>query len=75
MTMIIDIILIVVGIYLFCGLLFAIPFVIKGVTAIDPDGAHGTKWGFRLIIIPGTMVFWPVLLKKWMTTNKTKSND
>ena len=58
------IILIIVAIYLFAGLVFAIPFVIKGVTQID-EGAIGSKWGFRLIIIPGTIVFWPVLLKKW----------
>jgi len=57
-------ILIIVVIYLFAGLAFAIPFVIKGVTQID-EGAKGSKWGFRLIIIPGSIVFWPVLLKKW----------
>ena len=73
--MVLEIILMIVAVYLLCGLLFAIPFIIKGVTAIDPDGAHGTKWAFRIIIIPGTMVFWPVLLKKWMAANKTKSND
>lgn len=61
---IVYIILIIVAIYLFAGLVFAIPFVIRGVTQID-EGAIGSKWGFRLIIIPGTIVFWPVLLKKW----------
>jgi hypothetical protein len=60
--------------YLSCGLLFAIPFVAKGVTTIDPDGARGTGWGFRLIIIPGTMVFWPLLLKKWIKASG-KKND
>ena len=39
-----------------------IPFVIKGVDAVD-EGAHGSTIGFRVIIIPGTIVFWPVLLK------------
>ena len=62
---IVDIILIIVVVYIFTGLLFAIPFIFKGVTKID-EGAHGSKWGFRIIIIPGTIVFWPVLLKKWM---------
>ena len=73
--MIVNIILAVLGIYLACGLLFAMPFVIKGVKVIDPDGAHGTKWGFRIIIIPGTIVFWPVLLKKWMKANKNQEHD
>ncbi len=68
--MVINIILLVVEIYLAAGLLFSIPFIIKGVTAIDPDGAEGTKWGFRVIIIPGTIIFWPVLLKKWVNVKK-----
>ena len=62
---VINVILIVVAIYLAAGFVFSIPFVIKGVTQID-EGAVGSKWGFRLIIIPGSMVFWPLLLKRWM---------
>jgi hypothetical protein len=69
--MIIGIILLVIEVYLVLGLLFSIPFVITGVTVIDPDGAQGTKWTFRVIIIPGTIIFWPVLLKKWINTKKT----
>ena len=61
-------ILVIVAVYLFAGLVFAIPFVIKGVAKID-EGAHGSKWGFRIIIIPGTIVFWPFLLKKWMKSH------
>ncbi|HEV8506879.1 MAG TPA: hypothetical protein VGQ53_15820 [Chitinophagaceae bacterium] len=67
---VIDIILIVVEAYLALGLMFSIPFAIKGVTMIDPDGAKGTKWSFRVIIIPGTIVFWPLLLKKWINVTK-----
>lgn len=63
------IIFIIVAAYLVAGLVFAIPFVIKGVSKID-EGAQGSKWGFRLIIIPGTIVFWPLLLKKWMQASK-----
>jgi len=66
---IIYILLVIAGIYLFAGLVFAIPFVIKGVNKID-EGAHGSKWGFRIIIIPGTIVFWPLLLKRWLKVSK-----
>jgi hypothetical protein len=66
---IVYIILIIAAVYLLAGLVFAIPFVIKGVDKID-DGAQGSGWGFRIIIIPGTMVFWPLLLKKWMQALK-----
>ena len=72
--MIVEIILIVVLIYLALGFLFAIPFVIKGVHKVD-EGAHGGSISFRIIIIPGTMVFWPVLLKKWLNATKPKMND
>ena len=66
---IVYIILIMAAVYLFAGLMFAIPFVIKGVTKID-EGAEGSKWGFRIVIIPGTMVFWPLLLKRWLKASK-----
>jgi len=71
---ILNIILTILLIYLSCGFVFAIPFVIKGANKID-EGAHGATWGFRLIIMPATIVLWPVLLKKWIAANKTKTND
>jgi hypothetical protein len=71
---VVEIIFIVIVIYLVAGLLFSIPFILKGVSKID-EGARGATWGFRLIIIPGTMIFWPLLLKKWMATAKRKRHD
>jgi hypothetical protein len=70
---IISIILIIVAVYLAAGFLFAIPFVIKGVTQID-EGAIGSAWGFRLIILPGAIVFWPLLLKKWIKAKKEETS-
>lgn len=51
-------------IYLGLGLLFAIVFVTKGAGKIDPTAKGGTI-GFRLLIIPGVMAFWPLLTKRW----------
>ncbi len=58
--------LILMGAYLACGLVFAIPFALIGVKQIDPHAARGS-WGFRLLIIPGTMAFWPLLFRRWAT--------
>ena len=63
--MIVEVFLIAVGIYLLCGFVFAIPFVLAGVRRIDPHAAHGS-WGFRVLIIPGTMFLWPLLARRWM---------
>jgi membrane protein implicated in regulation of membrane protease activity len=57
--------LILGGVYAACGFLFAIPFVLKGVKLIDPHAAHGS-WGFRLLIFPGTLALWPLLLRRWL---------
>jgi len=64
MTVLVSAIFLVLTIYLIAGVLFAIFFLIKGIEKIDP-AAHGSGWGFRLIILPGTIVLWPVLLNKW----------
>lgn len=39
------------------------------------EGAHGSGWGFRLIIIPGIVVFWPLLLRKWIAAVKKEKHD
>jgi len=57
--------LILLGAYLACGLAFAIPFALAGVEKIDPHAAHGS-WGFRVLVIPGTVAFWPLLLRRWV---------
>ena len=67
----IEIALIIVLIYLGLGILFVIPFLLKGLTKVD-EGTHGGTIGFKIIIIPGVIVFWPVLLNKWMKVVKRK---
>lgn len=67
--LVLEIILWMITLYLACGLVFAIPFVLKGVEEID-EGARGSTWGFKLIIIPATTVFWPLLLRKWIKGKK-----
>ena len=52
-------------VYLAVGLAFAIPFVLVGVGKVDPVAAKGT-WGFRLLILPGSVAFWPMLTLRWL---------
>jgi hypothetical protein len=51
--------------YSAAGFVFAVVFVLKGVQHMDEE-AVGTGWGFRLLIFPGSVAFWPLLLKRWV---------
>lgn len=46
------------------GLIFAVPFVWFGVQRLDSE-AQGSGVGFRLLILPGVAVFWPMFLYRW----------
>jgi len=52
------------GLYLALGLLFAVPFVARGVGKVDPDAAEGS-WGFRVMVFPGVVALWPLMLRRW----------
>jgi ABC-type Na+ efflux pump permease subunit len=58
------IVLLLVAVYYALGVLFAIAFITMGITKVD-EGAKETGLGFKLILIPGIALFWPVLLNKW----------
>jgi hypothetical protein len=47
--------------YTAIGVLFGVYFAAAGISKLD-DAAKGTGPGFRLIIFPGTVAFWPLLL-------------
>ena len=46
--------------YLAAGALFAIPFAARWAGRLDPAARAGT-WGFRLLIVPGSVLLWPLL--------------
>ena len=60
----------VVGCYLAAGVLFALPFVLWGAGRIDPAAREVTP-GFRLLIFPGSVALWPLLLKRWLSGQHT----
>jgi ABC-type branched-subunit amino acid transport system permease subunit len=54
----------ITGTYLGAGAAFAVVFVTTGVQRIDPVARQGT-WGFRVLIVPGVMLLWPLLARRW----------
>jgi hypothetical protein len=52
------------AIYAALGILFAFAFVSAGIARVDSE-AKGSGWGFRAIIFPGAVAFWPLLLSRW----------
>jgi hypothetical protein len=50
--------------YLLAGLFFAAAFVLRGAQRVDPL-AEKASWGFRVVIFPGAVAFWPLLLRRW----------
>ena len=55
--------------YAAVGVVFAIAFVSKGISQIDPI-AKGSGAGFRLIILPGVSALWPLLLMRWISKKR-----
>ena len=71
MEIIIQIFLGVLAIYVTVGLLFGIYFFVKGAFRIDPLIAD-SKWTVRLLLIPGAIALWPILLIKVFKKQKSK---
>ena len=57
------ILLSVAAVYVACGLVFAVLFLARWCKSSDPSAKDGT-WGFRVLIVPGIVALWPVLLAK-----------
>ncbi len=73
LVIIVSLVFIVLAVYMMAGIAFTILFQIKGLSKID-EGVHGSTIGFRIIIIPGCIVFWPVLLKRWIKVSRTSAD-
>ena len=50
----------IVAAYLAAGLVFALPFAFRWAGRLDAAARSGTL-GFRLLILPGSMLLWPWL--------------
>jgi len=54
----------IVLLYLAAGLVVGVLFVLLGVRRVDPV-AGDSSWLFRVVILPGCVGLWPVVLGKW----------
>jgi len=72
LEMISTLLVALVGVYGLIGILVALAFLWRGVGRLDPAAAGGS-FGFRLMILPGTVALWPVLLWRWLATTRGRS--
>ena len=54
-----------VTLYLAAGAVLAPAIAWVGVRRLDPAAARATR-GFKLLILPGIVLFWPLLLVRWI---------
>jgi hypothetical protein len=69
MEAITPVILALIGAYLALGIPVGIAFIARGVDRIDPGMAASPK-RVRLVILPGAIALWPILLAKWIRAPK-----
>ena len=59
------------GLYAALGFAFALAFITRGLDAIEA-GASGGTWGFKLLIVPGCVLLWPWLLRRWIVRSQAR---
>lgn len=60
------------GIYALIGLLFGIYFFLKGARQLDELIAE-SSWKVRLLLVPGAIGLWPILIRKLILKSRLKS--
>ena len=60
--------------YLLVGLVFGLWFVVRGAQRID-EGMRGASPFLRMLLLPGSTLLWPVLLRKAVKRRQTGSNQ
>ena len=57
------------AIYAGCGVIVAVLFLARWCKSFDPSATDGS-WGFRVLIVPGIIALWPVILGKVLTVRR-----
>jgi hypothetical protein len=62
------------SVYALLGVLVGGMFVVTGVSTVDHAAAgKGAPWSFRILILPGAIALWPVVLLKWLRAARRAS--
>ncbi len=69
MLIAINTLLLIIAIYFGIGILFSIYFFFAGAKQMD-TGIKESRWFVKLILIPGAIATWPLLLTKLLKTLK-----
>ena len=59
----------ILGLYVAAGILFAVAFIVSGVTQVQPAPV---SVGARLLILPGAAALWPFLLSRWLKSRNAR---
>ncbi|GGG23859.1 hypothetical protein GCM10011344_25810 [Dokdonia pacifica] len=70
MDILVQIIPTIILIYLAIGLVFGIYFFIRGAAQLDAL-IKDSKWTVRLLLVPGAIGLWPLLLSRLLKPSKT----
>lgn len=69
MESIIHLFLLLLGVYAALGLVFGLYFFWAGAAKLDP-AIKESKWTVKLLLLPGAMALWAVLLAKLIKAGK-----
>ena len=59
----------ILALYVAVGLLIAVPFVVVGVTRVQPAPV---TVGARILILPGAAALWPFVLSRWLKSRNAR---
>lgn len=68
------VILYIVLIYLIAGVGFALLFLSVLIKVVD-EAVLNSPWTFRILLFPGCVVFWPLLLRKYLKARNNTHHD
>ncbi len=72
MALLAGTVLVVLGAYGAVGIIVGIALVARGVDRIDP-AMRGSPKSVRLVILPGCIALWPIMLAKWARAPKQEA--